>query len=143
MGEQACVLPTPSPEAEAALQGVRTIAVVGLSPKPERPSHEIAKFLLERGYQVIAIRPGVDEILGLKTYPSLAAYGKPVDVVDIFRRPEAVPGIVDEAIQLGCKVIWMQEGVSQAEAAAQAEATGLKVIQNKCIYKVLKAREGL
>lgn len=139
MSEPSCALPTPSKEALAALAGVRTIAVVGLSPNPDRPSHQIAEFLIARGYEVIPIRPAVETVLGRKAYPSLAAYGRAVDVVDIFRKPDAVPQIVDEAIRLGCKVIWMQEGISHPEAARQAEAAGLKVIQNKCIYKVLAA----
>jgi predicted CoA-binding protein len=140
LSEPACALPTPSDEAASTLAGARTIAVVGLSPNPDRPSHRIAEFLIERGYEVIPIRPGAETVLGRKAYPSLAAYGRAVDVVDIFRKPEAVPAIVDEAISLGCKVIWMQEGISHPEAARVAETAGLKVVQNKCIYKVLLAR---
>ncbi|MEW6517149.1 MAG: CoA-binding protein [candidate division FCPU426 bacterium] len=139
MSDFACGLPTPAGEAASLLAGVRTIAVVGLSPTPDRPSHRIAKFLIERGYEVIPIRPATDAILGRKAYPSLTAYGQAVDVVDIFRNAEAVPAIVDEAITLGCKIVWMQEGISHPEAAQRAEAAGLKVVQNQCIYKVLSA----
>lgn len=139
MSDFACAVPTPSDKALAALAGARTIAVVGLSPREDRPSHHIAKYLIEQGYEVIPIRPGVETVLGRKAYPSLADYGQAVDVVDIFRQPDAVPAIVDQAIRLGCKVIWMQEGISHLEAARKAEAAGLKVVQNKCIYKVLLA----
>ncbi|MBN1596374.1 CoA-binding protein [candidate division FCPU426 bacterium] len=142
MTEQACSLPAAPGEAAAALAGVKTIAVVGLSPRPDRPSHWIAKHLLDRGYQVIPIRPGVDEILGQKAYPSLAAYGKAVDMVNIFRQPDAVPGIVEQALKIGCKVIWMQEGVAHETAARQALSAGCRVVQNTCIYKMLHQLDG-
>jgi uncharacterized protein len=136
--EYTCALPTDTPEAEAALVGVKTIAIVGLSPKEERPSNQIGDYLLSQGYDIIPIRPATDEVLGIKAYPSLKAYGKPVDLINIFRRPEAVPEIVDQAIALKCKVIWMQEGISHSGAAAKAETAGLSVVQNKCIYVVHK-----
>jgi len=141
MSGESCAMPTPAPEAEAALEGVKTIAMVGLSPKPERPSNGVARYLKACGYTIIPIRPGIGEILGEKAYTSLSDYGWAVDVVDIFRRPEAVPGIVDEAIKLGCKVIWMQEGVSHQAAAEKAKAAGLKVVQNKCLMKVRRAMD--
>jgi len=133
---ESCSLPTASPEAANALINVKTIAIVGLSPKPERPSHQIAVYLKQHGYEVIPIRPGIAEIMGEKAYGSLTKYGRAVDVVNIFRRPEAVPEIVEQAMQLGCRVIWMQEGVCHEEAAGKARATGMKVVQNKCILRV-------
>ena len=139
MNADACVLPTPAPEAAAALAGVRTVAVVGLSPKPGRPSHRVAAFLQERGFHIVPLRPAVTKILGEKAYPSLEAYGRPVDVVDIFRRSEAVPGIVDQALRTGCRVIWMQEGIGHEQASDRARAAGIKVVQNRCLEKVLRA----
>lgn len=135
-GEPVCGLPTSDLDARVALAGVRTVAVVGLSPNPDRPSHRVASYLKERGFTVIPIRPGAARVLDEPAYPSLTAYGRPVDLVDIFRRSEAVPEIVNEAIRLGCKVIWMQEGISHEPAAAAARAAGLKVVQNRCLLKV-------
>lgn len=134
-----CVLPTPSPEAEVALENVKTIAIVGLSPKPNRPSHEIAVYLKEQGYEIIPIRPGITELFGHRAYPSLTDYGQAVDIVNIFRKPEAVPEIVDQAIQVGCKCVWMQEGICHEKAAAKAKTAGIKVVQNKCILRVHQA----
>lgn len=134
-----CGLPTDLPEARAALAGVRTIAVVGLSNKPDRPAYRIAEYLLEHGFEVIPIHPQAQVVLGQPVHPSLTAYGRPVDLVNIFRRAEAVPGIVDEALALGCKVIWMQEGITHAEAAARAQAAGVKVVENRCIMRVHRA----
>lgn len=135
-----CALPTPSPIAEAALEDIKTIAVVGISPKADRPSHGVAKYLQANGFRIIPIRPGVAELLGEKVYASLSAYGQAVDMVNIFRKPEAVPAIVEEALSIGCKVIWMQEGVCHQEAAQKSEAAGIKVIQNKCVLKVHQAK---
>jgi len=112
---------------------------VGLSPNPDRPSHDVAKYLLEQGFTIIPIRPAVNEILGQKAYASLTEYGQPVDVVDIFRNSEAVPAIVDEAIALGCKIIWMQVGIGHAQAGDRARAAGLKVVENRCLQSVHKA----
>lgn len=139
MSEMSCAMPTPSPEAEAKLKDVKTIAVVGVSPKENRPSYGVTKYMQEQGYKIIPIRPGITELFREKVYPSLADYGQQVDMVNIFRKPEAVPAIVEEALQLGCKVIWMQEGICHQEAAAKAEANGVKVVQNKCVLKVHKA----
>ncbi len=118
------------------LREAREIAVVGISDKPERPSHEVAAFLQGRGYRIIPINPGLQEVLGEKCFPSLSAYGKRVDIVDVFRASDAVPPIVDEAIANGARCVWMQEGVSHAEAARKAEAAGLLVVQDRCIKKV-------
>jgi uncharacterized protein len=140
VSEPVCGLPSSDAEAQAALEGVRTIAVVGLSPNPERPSHRVASYLKEQGFTIIPIRPGTARILDEPAFPSLTAYGRAVDMVDIFRRPEAVPEIVAEAIRLGCKVIWMQEGITHEPAGDAARAAGLRVVQNRCVLKVHRAR---
>jgi len=120
-------------ELKRLLEEARTIAVVGLSPRPERPSHGVARYLIAQGYKVIPVNPMVDKVLGLKSYPDLKSIPEPVDVVDIFRRSEHVPPIVEQAIEIGAKAVWMQLGVMHAEAAARAEAAGLAVIMNRCM----------
>lgn len=117
------------------LKTAKTIAVVGLSPKPERPSHGVSLYMQSQGYKIIPVNPGHAELLGEKSYKSLLEVPDPIDIVDIFREPNAVPEIVDQAIQKKAKAIWMQEGIVHNEAAAKAKAAGLKVVQNKCIYK--------
>ena len=114
------------------LRNSKTIAVVGLSPKPHRPSHQVASYLMEVGYTIIPINPGQDNILGRTCYPNLRAIPTPVDMVDIFRRQETVLPIVEEAISIGAQFIWMQEGIINKEAAAKAESAGLIVIMNRC-----------
>jgi predicted CoA-binding protein len=114
------------------LQESKTIAVVGLSPKMHRPSHQVARYLIQAGYNIIPVNPGQDAILGLTCYPDLRAIPAPVDLVDIFRRPEAVTPIVEDAIAIGARYIWMQEGIVNREAAAKAEAAGLAVIMDRC-----------
>jgi len=115
----------------------KTVAVVGISPKADRPSHRVASYLKSKGYRVIPVRPDGEEVLGEKVYHDLMEIPKEiqVDVVDIFRRSEDVPPIVEEAIQRGAKVIWMQEGVIHEEAAAKAEKAGLKVVMDRCMKK--------
>jgi len=110
----------------------RTIAVVGLSPKPHRPSHQVARYLMEACYTIIPVNPGQNTILGLTCYPNLQAIPTPVDMVDIFRRPEAVLPIVEDAIDIGAKFIWMQEGIVNEDAAERAEEAGLAVIMDRC-----------
>ncbi|MDX1775139.1 MAG: CoA-binding protein [Desulfobulbales bacterium] len=114
------------------LRESKTIAVAGLSPKPHRPSHQVAQYLLASGYTIIPVNPGQDTILGLPCYPNLRAIPIPVDMVDIFRRPEAVMPIVEDAIAIGAKFIWMQQGIVNPEAAAKAEAAGLAVVMDRC-----------
>ena len=114
------------------LRDSKTIAVVGLSPKPHRPSHQVASYLMEVGYTIIPVNPGQDAILGRTCYPNLRAIPTPVDMVDIFRRQEAVLPIVEDAISIGAQFIWMQEGIVNKEAAAKAESAGLTVIMNRC-----------
>jgi len=110
----------------------KTIAVVGLSPKPNRPSHQVAAYLMDAGYTVIPVNPGQEVILGRTCYPNLRAVPTPIDMVDIFRRPEEVVPVVEEAVAIGAKYIWMQEGIINNEAAAKAEAAGLEVIMDRC-----------
>lgn len=117
----------------------KTIAVVGLSSKWHRPSYFAAKYLKEHGYRIIPVNPGNDEILGEKCYASLLDIPDPVDVVDIFRRPKDVPPIVDEAIKIGAKVVWMQLGVINEEAAEKARDAGLEVVMDRCM-KIEHAR---
>ena len=114
------------------LKDSKTIAVVGLSPKAHRPSHQVACYLMAAGYTIIPVNPGQDSILGLTCYPNLLAIPTPVDLVDIFLRPETVLPIVEDAITIGAKYIWMQEGIVNAEAAAKAEAAGRAVIMDRC-----------
>jgi predicted CoA-binding protein len=110
----------------------KTIAVVGLSPKPNRPSHQVALYLMEAGYTIIPVNPGQDAILGQICYSSLRDIPVPVDMVDIFRRSESVMPVVEEAIDIGARFIWMQEGVINEEASAKAERAGLTVIMDRC-----------
>jgi len=120
-------------EMKRLLEQTQSIAVVGLSSRPERPSHGVARYLIAQGYRVIPVNPTVDEVLGLKSYPDLKAIPEPVDVVDIFRRSEHVPPIVEQAIEIGARAVWMQLGVVHEEAAARAEAAGLIVVMDRCI----------
>lgn len=115
--------------------GFKTIAVVGISDNPERPSNFVAKFMEEHGYKIIPVNPNLAEWEGKKCYPDLLSIPEKVDVVDIFRRPEAVPPIVDEAIAIKAKVVWMQEGIVNEEAAAKARDAGLEVVMDRCMKK--------
>ena len=116
------------------LESVRTIAIVGASPRRERPSHRVMAYLQRRGYRAIPVNPNAvnDKISSERVYTSLAEVREPIDMVDVFRRPEAAGGVVDEAIAIGAKVVWMQLGVRDDAAAARAEARGLKVVMNRC-----------
>ena len=117
------------------LKSSRTIAVVGLSPKPDRPSYRVAGYLQKQGYKIIPVNPTTKEILGEPSYPDLSSIPEPVDVVDIFRRPEEMPAIVEEAIKKGVKAVWMQEGVINEEAATRAKDAGLLVVMDRCMLK--------
>ncbi|NOQ66105.1 MAG: CoA-binding protein [Desulfobacterales bacterium] len=114
------------------LRESKTIAVVGLSPKPNRPSHQVARYLMEVGYTIIPVNPGQDTILGQTCYPNLRDIPTPVDMVDIFRRQEEVVPIVEDAIGIGARFIWMQQRIVNEEAAEKAEAAGLIVIMDRC-----------
>lgn len=118
------------------LTTVKTIAVVGLSNNPDRPSYEIADYMQKAGYRIIPVNPTIKEALGEKAYASLRDVPQRVDVVQIFRRPEDVPPIVDDAIAIGAKVVWMQPGAENEEAAARAEAAGLKAVVGACMRSV-------
>lgn len=120
---------------KSILEESKTVAVVGLSPKEERDSHRVAKYLQSQGYRIIPVNPKAEEILGERSYPDLVSIPEPVDVVDVFRRSEAVPEIVEEAIKVGAKTVWMQEGVIHEEAAAHAREAGLRVVMDRCIMK--------
>jgi predicted CoA-binding protein len=111
----------------------RTIAVVGLSANWYRPSYFAAKYMLDHGYTVIPVNPSYPEVLGQKCYPSLRAIPRKVDIVDCFRRAEDIPAIVDEAIGIGARVLWLQLGVIHPEAARKAEAAGLEVVMDRCV----------
>lgn len=111
----------------------KVIAVVGHSDKPERTSYQIAQQLRRWGYRVYAVNPTVDEIDGEKSYASLQDVPEPIDIVNVFRRPEHLPGIVDEAIEVGAKVVWGQLGVEHDGARRTAEEAGLQVVMNRCI----------
>lgn len=113
----------------------RTIAVVGLSGKRYRPSYGVAEYLKRAGYRIIPVNPTETSVLGEQAYPDLGSVPEPIDLVDIFRRSEFVPEIVDAAIRKGAKAIWMQEGVIHDAAAARAEAAGLAVVMDRCILK--------
>jgi predicted CoA-binding protein len=124
-------------EIKKTLYRSRTVAVVGISPKEDRPSYIVAAYLKSKGYRIIPVRPEGEEILGEKVYPNLMEIPKEIeiDVVDIFRKSEDVPPVVDEAIQREAKVLWMQEGIVHKEAGAKAEKAGLKVVMDRCMKK--------
>ena len=124
-------------EIKEALRSSKTVAVIGISPKEDRPSYGVASYLKSKGYRVIPVRPDGDEILGEKVYHSLTEIprGIEIDVVDIFRKSEDVPPVVEEAIHRRAKVVWMQEGIVNQEARAEAEKAGLKVVMDRCTKK--------
>lgn len=133
-----CVLPPPkmTPEdVKQILLDTKTIAVVGISTRPGRPSQDVPKYLQAHGYRIIPVNPNAAEVLGEKAYPNLTAIpaAEKIDTVEIFLKPEQVPEVVEEAIKIGAKVIWMQEGVRNDEAAKRAEDAGLQVIQDRCM----------
>ena len=127
---------------ENILKTSRTVAVVGLSPDEERPSFRVASYLKGQGYKVIPVNPRFAQILEETSYPDLTSIPEKVDVVDVFRRADEIPDIVEQAIRIGAKVVWMQEGVVNELAAARARGAGLMVVMDKCMRKEhLKMRE--
>lgn len=125
-----------NPDREALkrlLQGARTIAVVGMSKNPEKDAHTVPRYLLEHGYRVIPVNPTAPEILGQKCYPSLREVPGPIDIVDVFRPSEDVPPVMDDAIAVHAKALWMQLGIAHPQAAAKGRAAGLTVVEDRCI----------
>ncbi|HXX92331.1 MAG TPA: CoA-binding protein [Planctomycetota bacterium] len=125
---------TEDPEAiRRVLLGSKTVAVVGASPKPERDSYQIARHLIDLGYDVIPVNPGASEILGRKCYPDLKSIPKKIDIVDVFRAPEHVPPVAEEAILVKAECLWLQSGIVHDPAAQKASDAGLYVVQDRCI----------
>jgi uncharacterized protein len=133
-------VPDNSPRSEDVIADIlkkhETIAVVGLSANPRRPSFSVTQYMRSAGYNIIPVNPNETEVLGEKCYPRLEDVPKPrhIEIVDIFRRSEYIPAIVDSAITVGAKVIWMQQGIENQTAAAKASAAGLIVVENACIF---------
>lgn len=131
-------MPFSNPGAEEIrqlLREVHTIAIVGLSPNESRPSFGVARGLQRKGYRIIPVRPLVDKVLGEKAYPDLESLPDLPDIVDVFRAPVHVPAIVDSCIRLGIKRLWLQEGVVHEEAAQRAQAAGITVVMNRCMWR--------
>jgi uncharacterized protein len=123
------------------LRQSKTIAVVGLSSNPLRPSHEVASYLQSAGYQIIPVNPNESEVLGQRSYPRLEDVPVPIDIVDVFRRPEHVPAIADSAIAIHAKCLWLQQGITHVQAAAKARSAGLFVIEDACLFIEHKKRK--
>jgi predicted CoA-binding protein len=121
------------------LEDARVVAIVGISDSPSKPSFNVARYLIEQGYRVVGVNPSLDEVLGTDCYPSLEAIPEPVDVVDVFRKPDAVEAIVDEAIHLRIPYLWLQEGVVNEEAAQKAKEAGIRVVMDRCMMHELKS----
>ncbi len=144
-----CELPRENPtdpEIKTLLETARTVAVVGVSHKEDRDSHKVARYLKEHGYIMIPVNPKYKEVLGEPCYPDLKSVPVPIDIVDIFRNIEAIPAIVDEALDVGAKAVWMQLGLCHNESAEKARQLGMKVVMNKCIKiehgRLLASKEG-
>ena len=118
----------------ALLKRVKTIAVVGLSPNPSRPSYGVSQAMQEFGYTIIPIHPSAREVLGARAYPRLGEAPGPIDLVNVFRRPEFIDGVVDECLRLSLKNLWIQEGIVNEPAALRAVGAGMMVIMDRCIY---------
>jgi predicted CoA-binding protein len=126
----------PTPETICKLlREAKTVAVVGLSPNPGRPSFNVAKALQGFGHRIFPVRPLVSEVLGEKAYPDLESLPEVPDIVDVFRAPEHVPAIVDSCIKLGVRVLWLQDGVVHEEAALRAQQAGITVVMDRCMYR--------
>ena len=121
---------------ESIMVKARVIAIVGASPNPQRPSHKVAAYLIEHGFEVIPVRPKVNEILGRRCYGSIAEIQEKIDVVDVFRRPEACPDVARAAVAAGAGALWLQEGIVSQEAARIAREGGLAVVMDLCTKKV-------
>ena len=117
------------------LTEIRSIAVIGISDNPSRPSFGVARYLIEHGYRVVGVNPKLDDVLGDICYPTLSRIPEPIDLVNVFRKSDAVDAIVDEVIKLHIPYLWLQEGVVQVEAAKRAQEAGVRVIMDHCIMK--------
>lgn len=139
-----CEVPAFEPtdeEIKGILNGMKVIAVVGISDKNDRDSHRVGRYLQSKGFRIVPVNPSLTEVLGEKAYPDLTAVPRElfqIDVVDIFRKPDAVPEIIRDAIAIGAKTVWMQEGIVNNAAAETARAAGLQVVMNRCIMKTYK-----
>jgi predicted CoA-binding protein len=122
------------------LAETETIAVVGISKRPDRPSHAVARYAQARGYRIYPVNPGITEVLGAKAYKSLSEIPGPVDLVDVFRKPEAVPAVAEEAVRIGAKFFWMQEGVASEAAAEILAVAGIPCVMDRCVKKELAKR---
>ena len=133
-----CELParnaTPD-EIREILTSARRIAIVGHSDRPDRDSYRVGRYLAGQGYEIFAVNPNAASSGTIRFYPDLASVPGPIDVVDIFRKPDAIPAVVDEAIRLGAQTIWMQDGLADNTAAARARAAGLKVVMSRCMAR--------
>ena len=127
-------------EIRELVAGAGTIAMVGASSSPARPSHGVMAFLLERGFRVIPVNPNETEVHGRRAWPTLESVPEPVDIVDVFRRPEFTPAIADSAVAIGARVLWLQVGVINDEAAARAKEGGLVVVMDRCMAQVVKEK---
>jgi predicted CoA-binding protein len=125
----------PDEQIKALLARVRTIAVVGLSPRTNRPSYGVAAQMQRFGYRVVPVRPAVASVLGEKAYPDLAAVPDRIDLVDVFRAPELVDEVVDACIALNLPALWLQDGVVNVPAAGRARAAGIEVVMDRCVYR--------
>ncbi len=124
---------TQDSQIKALLEQTKTIAVVGLSPDPTKPSYEVSSYLQSKGYKIVPVRPDTEEVLGEKAYTSLSEIPFPIDIVDIFRRVEFIPEIVDQAIKIGAKAVWMQLGLEHEQAAQKAISNGMDVVMDRCL----------
>lgn len=137
-----CEMPDSNPADEplrTLLANAKTIAIVGLSDKPERDSYRVGDYLKRAGYRIIPVNPMKDEILGERSYPTLADIPEKIDIVDVFRKIDAVPAVVEAAIDAGAAAVWLQLGLAHPESAEKARSAGLDVVQSKCI-KIEHAR---
>ena len=121
------------PQIRHILETAVTVAIVGLSDKPDRDSYRVAEYLQDHGYQIVPVNPTVESVLGQKSYTRVADIPGQIDIVDVFRKPDAVPPVVAEAIEARARVVWLQAGVVNQEAAETAEAAGLQVVMDRCI----------
>lgn len=127
-------------EIRELVAGAGTIAMVGASSNPARPSHGVMAFLLERGFRVIPVNPNETEVHGRRAWPTLESVPEPVDIVDVFRRPEFTPAIADSAVAIGARVLWLQVGVINEDAAARANEGGLVVVMDRCMAQVVREK---